>query len=105
LPWNFPIWLPFKISLPALVGGNPVLMKNSPSTPQCSEQLQDIFNEAYLNLSYKFHIEVSRTVNSKTCSLITNNAQKPFRIHVFAPSNLWAVPLVGKMSLNSAENP
>ena len=43
LPWNFPIWLPFKICLPALVGGNPVLMKNSPITPQCSDQLQTIF--------------------------------------------------------------
>jgi|LauGreDrversion4_2_1035121.scaffolds.fasta_scaffold63281_3 succinate-semialdehyde dehydrogenase/glutarate-semialdehyde dehydrogenase len=33
LPWNFPIWLPFKIGLPALIAGNPVLLKHSPSTP------------------------------------------------------------------------
>lgn len=47
LPWNFPIWLPFKIGLPALIGGNPVLLKNSPSTPQSSDALQNIFLEAY----------------------------------------------------------
>ena len=46
LPWNFPIWLPFKIGFPALVTGNPILLKNSPNTPQCSEALQNIFNEA-----------------------------------------------------------
>jgi len=46
LPWNFPIWLPFKIGFPALVTGNPILLKNSPITPQCSEALQNIFNEA-----------------------------------------------------------
>jgi succinate-semialdehyde dehydrogenase/glutarate-semialdehyde dehydrogenase len=46
LPWNFPIWLTFKIGLPALVGGNPVLLKHSPNVPQCAEALDNIFKEA-----------------------------------------------------------
>lgn len=46
LPWNFPIWLPFKIGLPALIAGNPILLKHSPSTPQCSQTLEEIFIDA-----------------------------------------------------------
>jgi acyl-CoA reductase-like NAD-dependent aldehyde dehydrogenase len=33
VPWNFPIWLPFKIGIPALMLGNPVLLKHAESAP------------------------------------------------------------------------
>ena len=46
VPWNFPFWMPFKSLLPPLILGNPILLKHSPSTPQCGEALEKIFREA-----------------------------------------------------------
>lgn len=33
MPWNFPFWLPFKVLMPALVLGNPILLKHAHSVP------------------------------------------------------------------------
>ena len=51
LPWNFPIWLPFKIGFPALVSGCPVLLKHAISVPQCAIAVEELFRDAYAHLN------------------------------------------------------
>lgn len=46
VPWNFPVWLPFKISIPALILGNPILLKHADSVPSTAQILEDIFINA-----------------------------------------------------------
>lgn len=45
VPWNFPFWIPFKSMIPPLVLGNPILMKQAPSTPLCAQAVEDLFFE------------------------------------------------------------
>lgn len=46
VPWNFPFWLPFKSMIPPLIIGNPILLKGAPSTPLCSNALEELFFDA-----------------------------------------------------------
>jgi len=46
MPWNFPIWLPFKTVIPPMVLGNSIMMKHSTTTPRCAILLEEIFREA-----------------------------------------------------------
>lgn len=49
LPWNFPFWLAFKSALAPLILGNPVLLKHSPSTPQCALMIEQAMQQAGFN--------------------------------------------------------
>lgn len=40
VPWNFPLWMPFKSMTAPLLLGNPILLKHSPQTPQSALALQ-----------------------------------------------------------------
>jgi succinate-semialdehyde dehydrogenase / glutarate-semialdehyde dehydrogenase len=51
LPWNFPIWLSFKISLPALLAGNPILIKMASTVPNCGLALEELFFDAYFSFA------------------------------------------------------
>jgi acyl-CoA reductase-like NAD-dependent aldehyde dehydrogenase len=46
MPWNFPIWLPLKGGIPMLMAGNSLLLKPSPTTPQCGLELEMLMHEA-----------------------------------------------------------
>lgn len=46
LPWNFPFWLAFRFCIPAIMGGNTVLIKPDPHLPACSDLLMDVFQKA-----------------------------------------------------------
>lgn len=43
-PWNYPIAIPLRTLIPALVAGNGVLFKPSEVTPECGALLAEIFN-------------------------------------------------------------
>ncbi len=45
-PWNFPLWMPFKIGIPALITGNPVLLKHASNVPQTAELIGQVFYDA-----------------------------------------------------------
>ncbi len=47
MPWNFPIWLPFKCGVPNLMLGNTLLLKPSPTTPQSGLILEEFMRKAY----------------------------------------------------------
>ena len=49
MPWNFPIWVPFKAFLPPMAMGNTILMKHAPGVPMCAEAIQDAMNEVGFN--------------------------------------------------------
>jgi succinate-semialdehyde dehydrogenase/glutarate-semialdehyde dehydrogenase len=48
MPWNFPFWQVFRAALPALMGGNALLLKHAPNLPGCSQALEGIFTGAGL---------------------------------------------------------
>lgn len=49
VPWNFPIWIPFKSGIPPLMMGNPILFKHSPQTPLSAMNLDQLFKDAGFN--------------------------------------------------------
>ncbi len=45
LPWNAPFWLAFRFCAPALMAGNPCVMKHDPHVPGCAEAIARVFEE------------------------------------------------------------
>ncbi len=54
-PWNYPVSLPMRTIVPALLGGNAVVLKPSEVTPQCGlwlvAKLQDVLGEVVQGLA------------------------------------------------------
>jgi succinate-semialdehyde dehydrogenase/glutarate-semialdehyde dehydrogenase len=48
LPWNFPFWQAMRTAVPALAGGNVVLLKHSNNVPGCALEIEKIFCAAGL---------------------------------------------------------
>lgn len=48
MPWNFPFWQALRFGIPALAGGNTVLLKHASSVPMCALEIEKIFIKAGL---------------------------------------------------------
>lgn len=46
MPWNFPFWQTFRAAGPALMAGNPLLLKPAPITAGCGLAIEELFHEA-----------------------------------------------------------
>ncbi len=46
MPWNFPYWQVFRAAIPAIVGGNAVLLKHAPTTSGCAVAIERLFARA-----------------------------------------------------------
>jgi succinate-semialdehyde dehydrogenase/glutarate-semialdehyde dehydrogenase len=46
MPWNFPFWQVFRFAIPAIMGGNTVVMKHASNVSGCSMAIERLFTEA-----------------------------------------------------------
>lgn len=53
MPFNFPLWMPIKTSIPHLMAGNTIILKHAENLPQISQAIDQITNEAGLYNEYK----------------------------------------------------
>jgi succinate-semialdehyde dehydrogenase/glutarate-semialdehyde dehydrogenase len=45
-PWNFPYWQIIRSAIPTIMAGNGMIIKPAPNVPQCSNLLQQLFEQA-----------------------------------------------------------
>jgi succinate-semialdehyde dehydrogenase / glutarate-semialdehyde dehydrogenase len=69
MPWNFPFWQVFRFAIPALVGGNTVLLKHAPNTVGCGETISKLFEQAGFPLGVFQHLIIE---NEQVESLIAH---------------------------------
>lgn len=48
MPWNFPFWQTFRATVPALLGGNTVVLKHSSNVCGCGLAIEEVFKRAGL---------------------------------------------------------
>ena len=53
MPFNFPFWMPFKMSIPHLMAGNTIILKHTASVPQCALKIDEITTQAGLEHEFK----------------------------------------------------
>ncbi|MEE4300769.1 MAG: aldehyde dehydrogenase family protein [Pseudomonadales bacterium] len=63
-PWNYPYLTAINAIVPALLAGNPVLLKHSSQTPLVAERLQDAFDAAGLPEGVFQHIHADHEVSA-----------------------------------------
>ncbi len=58
MPWNFPYWQAMRAAAPAILAGNPVLLKHAENVLGCGDAMADLFREAHFETGVFQHIIV-----------------------------------------------
>lgn len=68
MPWNFPFWQVFRFAIPALAGGNVVLLKHADITSGCAEEIERLFYEAQVELHLFQNLRLDHNQAAKVIS-------------------------------------
>jgi len=74
MPWNFPFWQVFRFGIPAILGGNYILLKHASNVSGCSLLLQKLFNSSENNILSSLFIgndEVAKLIADKRVAAVT----------------------------------
>ena len=86
MPWNFPVWQVLRLSVPAIMAGNAILLKSASNVMRCSLKLQEYFSKAL------FPSSVFTTLAIEVCDLE----------YVVADERIKAIALTGSDKAGSS---
>ena len=96
MPWNFPFWQVFRFAVPAIAGGNTVLIKHAPNVTMTAIQIENLFRDSgfpegifqilLVNvdripkiISHQYVKGVSVTASERTGSIVASHAGKEIK--------------------------
>lgn len=96
MPWNFPFWQVFRFAVPAIAGGNTVIIKHAPNVTMTAIQIENLFRESGFPegifqillvdvdripkiISHQYVKGVSVTASERTGSIVASHAGKEIK--------------------------
>jgi succinate-semialdehyde dehydrogenase/glutarate-semialdehyde dehydrogenase len=82
MPWNFPLWQVFRFAAPAIAAGNVGLLKHASNVMQCSQAIENVFNQAGAPKGLFTHLairsdRVEQIINDKRVRAVTLTGSEP----------------------------
>lgn len=68
MPWNFPLWQVIRMSIPALISGNTLLLKHSEIVPKLAQEIQKLFGDLF-----EYPILINANISHELTDFVVSN--------------------------------